>query len=227
MTFTSATGLIEFDFNVGFQVVDVPGSGDVSLTFDAPASAIRINEGLFAIGTADFLVEARTGGFNPFSVTAPPGDPDLLLVTGEFGLFSDVLVEVRLQNSGVALGAQNGTGTVVDSVTHLGGAFSGLSLFGSFNGSTSTSAAIDGFRFIGVNSDFNTRYPRGYPVFVPDPANTANGCVIGTISSCTPLGSVTPFLEFDDGRLLSIKFVDPTEDEDDPFSNRGDEEEWE
>ena len=63
--------------------------------------------------------------------------------------------------------------------------------------------------------------------FFIDDSATVNGCVIGLVGSCTAIGSLAPILEFEDGRFLGIKFVDPSEDEDDPFSNRGDEEAWE
>ena len=57
--------------------------------------------------------------------------------------------------------------------------------------------------------------------------NTVNGCVILVASSCQPIGSLSLSLDFPDGLLLGVKFLAPAEDLDDPFTNRGDEEEWE
>ena len=223
LTFTSTNGLIEFDFSIGFTITDLPNTGVVALTLDAEAAVLRIDNGFFGIGSSQFLSEAQQPGFNPFQTLASVSDPDLLLVTGDFGLVSDGDLSVRLQNTSPVFGSQDGTGTVVEGDAFLGGSFTAITLFGSFGGFSGATSALN-FRDAPILGNL---VGRNYPSFVQDPEHTANGCVIGTVGSCTPIGGAVPFLDFDDGRLLGIKFVDPTEDEDDPFSNRGDEEEWE
>ena len=229
LTFRSDNSLIEFDFHIGFVVVDTEGAADgvYALTFDAPESVIRVDNGLFSIGSEEFLDEVESDFFSPFGTLAQRNDTNLLFVSGDFGLVSDDTFEVRLQNSSDAVGSQVGTGTIVTGLTYLGGTFSGLTLFGTFDGLSGEAAALNGFSGFASEMPIPKSLGRGYPDLTLDEDNTANGCVIGAVTSCTPLSSVLPFLFFDDGRLLTIRFVDPTEDEDDPFSNRGDEEEWE
>ena len=222
-TFRSNSGNIVFYFAEGFTVTADAISATPALTLDAPVSAISVENGFVGIGSSGFLSEAQSAGFNPFNTTAPLGATDLLRVTNAFAIHSGGGLTLRIQNTAVFAGAQDGEGTVVVGSTFLSGSFVGISMFGSFAGRTGPTAALPP----GFLIDASGLGIPGFGAFTPDPAHTANGCVIGTVSSCTPLGTVTPVLDFEDGRLLSIKFVDPTEDEDDPFSNRGDEEEWE
>ena len=102
-------------------------------------------------------------------------------------------------------------GGIVDLIVQNGGTLEQFAAFGEINGQT------------GVNTAFQFNVSG----FTVDENHTSNGCVIGTVSSCTPLGSLVLNLQFETGQFLGITFVDPDEDEDDPFSNRGDEEEWE
>ncbi len=235
LTFKSESGLIYFDLDQGFfvQAGGPAAPGLFALTFDGPAAAIRLATGDFLIGSESYLNEARSGTFNPFNSTATVTNENLLLVTntttpgspGNFVLASTGDVRISLQNTSPIQGSQNGAGAVVEGDTFLSGTFEEITLFGTFGGLNGGNAAAGGFQTGGVSLGTPAF---AFPAFTPDPAHTANGCVIGAGGvDCTPLGGATPVLEFEDGRLLGIKFVDPTEDEDDPFSNRGDEEEWE
>ena len=224
LTFRSATGNITLDLQHGFVIEDVPGT--TPFTLDAPngISRIRIGEGgeageseFFGIGTADFLEQARQADFNPFFNHASIGDLDLFRVTGDFGLIARAPLTVRIQNTSPV--AATGAGTVIVGTTYLGGSFaSGISMFGSFADSKGEIASIEGFRDAARIGEI--------PYVVQD-SNTANGCVILVPTACQPIGSLLPNLDFPEGLLLGVRFVDPAQDLDDPFTNRGDEEEWE
>ena len=220
LTFRSQTGDITLDLRDGFVVQDVRGT--VPFTLDAPRgiSRIRIGEGaereFLGIGTEDFLRQAQQPDFNPLFNLAAIGDLDLLRVTGDFALIARAPLTVRVQNT---LGAANeGGGTTSLGTSYLGGVFDGVSVFGSFRQSGGTIAALKGFR---------DAVEIGEIPFLIDETNTVNGCAILVPSSCQPIGSLLPTLGYQDGLLLGIRFVAPTEDLDDPFTNRGDEEEWE
>lgn len=215
LTFTSRSGNIALDFANGFVVEDRPGTGPFTLNAPNGTSSIAFgNAGqteALLIGSADFLSQARSPGFNPLFVTADIGDDLLFQVTGGFALTAKTPVTVRVQNTSRI--SNDGRGTLVDGRTILNGNFAAISLFGTFNGAGKTIASIQGFQSGGG--------------FVPSNNNTVNGCVILLPSSCQPIGTLALSLNFPDGGLLGIKFLDPDEDEDDPFTNRGDEEEWE
>jgi Repeats of unknown function (DUF5649) len=220
LTFRSQTGDITLDLQDGFVVQDVRNT--VPFTLDAPAgiSRIRIGEGtereFLGIGTADFLEQAQLPGFNPLFNQAIIGDGDLFRVTGAFALVARSPLTVRFQNT--FGNANEGAGTAILGRTYVGGTFAGFSAFGSFDQAEGTTAALQGFRdAAGI----------GEPSLVIDQGNTVNGCAILVPSSCQPIGSLLPTLGYQDGLLLGIRFIAPTQDLDDPFTNRGDEEEWE
>jgi len=218
LTFSSANGDIIMDVADGFVIQDIVGVGP--FTLDAPngASVIRIDQGLFGIGSSDFLSQAAQANFNPFIVQASIGDLQIFQVNGNLALVSDNNASFHIQNT--AQVANTGLGTIVTGDSFVGGSFTAISIFGSFNGVDDQNASIQSFREASTLG-------LGLPGFTVNNNNTANGCVILLPSSCTPLGSLNLALDFDEGLFLGITFVDPTEDEDDPFSNRGDEEEWE
>jgi hypothetical protein len=134
-------------------------------------------------------------------------------------------------------------GARVDGVTFIGGFWDNIGLFGSFNANAGQTAAQQGFFNPAVNA-FAQDAAFGNPNnplqlspsalaiinsiagFVVNPNNTANGCVILAPQSCQPIGRIWLALEVDDGQLLDFKFFDDEEEQDDPFTNRGDEEEW-
>ncbi|MEO1491941.1 MAG: hypothetical protein AAFV19_07290, partial [Pseudomonadota bacterium] len=215
LTFRARTGDILLDFADGFVILDQPGTAPFTLDAPSGVSVLRVDNGLFAIGSSDFLEEAQSAVFNPFFGGIDINDDILLNVTGDFAMVSDGNLSIRVQNTSTA--PNDGQGVVIDGVTFVGGEFSDISLFGSFNGESGEAAALE----------FRDSSELGLLAFVRDNENTVNGCVILLQSSCQPIGSLTLALEFDTGSLLGITFVDPSEDEDDPFSNRGDEEEWE
>jgi hypothetical protein len=216
LRFRSSSGDITLDFGTAFLVEDT--AVDDAFVLDAPngLSQIRIDEGIFAIGSADFLDEAVQPGFNPFANIFLINSPNATLfeVTGDMALISDGGLSVRIQNTSIT--PNQGAGTVVNGTPFVGGAFEDISLFGQFGTQSGQTAALA----------FRDAALIGLPAFVVDDSNTANGCVIGLPSDCQPIGSLVLTLRFEDGALLGITFVDPTEDEDDPFSNRGNEEEW-
>jgi hypothetical protein len=220
LTFRSEAGGITLDVRDGFVVEDVIGTAP--FTLDAPngISRMRIGEGtepeFLGIGTADFLDQAREPDFNPLFDEAAVGDVDLLRVTGDFALIARSPLTVRVQNT---LGVANeGGGTTILGTSYLGGRFEGISLFGDFRQAQGTIAALKGFRDAVEIGDIR---------FLIDEINTVNGCPILVPSACQPIGSLLPTLGYQDGLLLGIRFVAPTQDLDDPFTNRGDEEEWE
>jgi hypothetical protein len=109
-------------------------------------------------------------------------------------------------------------------------------LFGTFNGVSGITASFDGFitesggsppagRAFGPTADAQNIITN-LGEFVLNFNNTANGCIIGQTSTCSPIGRVILLLLIDDGSLLAFRFFDEEEEEDDPFSNRGDEEDW-
>jgi hypothetical protein len=219
LTFRSRSGSITLDLQDGFVVEDVEGTGP--FTLDAPngISRIRIGEGaepeFLGIGTADFLGKAQQPGFNPLFDEAAIGDLDLLRVTGAFALVARTPLTARIQNT---LGTANeGTGTTILGTSYLGGVFEGISIFGDFSESDGTIAALKGFRDAAEIGEI--------PYLIED-TNTVNGCAILVPTACQPIGSLLPALGYQDGLLLGIRFVAPTQDLDDPFTNRGDEEEW-
>ncbi len=224
LTFRSTTGNITLDLQDGFVIEDVRGT--TPFTLDAPngISRIRIGEGgeagdkqFFGIGTADFLEEAQKPGFNPFFTLVAPGDPEIFRVTGDFALIARGPLTVRIQNTEPV--ATTGAGTIIDGTTYLGGSFAeGISMFGTFGGAEGEIASIKGFR----DAFFIGEIP-----YVVQASNTVNGCTILVPTSCQPIGSLLPNLGYKEGLLLAIRFVDPDEDLDDPFTNRGDEEGWE
>ena len=141
----------------------------------------------------------------------------LLSIDGDFHLIiTEGIHTFNVQNTTSVLGSSNiGSGTIITgpiTIEVRSGQLLQFATFGSVAGRDSQNAAIGTVNLIN---------------FVPGADSTINGCVIGTISSCTPLGTVILNLQFETGQFLGIAFVDPDEDEDDPFSNRGDEEEWE
>src|SRR5699024_7969154 len=140
------------------------------------------------------------------------GGTELFRVTGDLLLRAEHPVTFRVQNTSIA--SRNGAGTTIAGKTYLSGEFGGLTMFGSFNGATGADAPFKGF----ANLDGS---------FVVGTQNTANGCVILLPTSGQPVGTMSLALDFPDGVLLGVKFIDPAEDHDDPFTNRGDEEEWE
>jgi hypothetical protein len=220
LTFRSQTGDITLDLQDGFVVQDVAGT--IPFTLDAPngISRVRIGEAgvpeFLGIGTADFLEQAQQPGFNPLFDTALVGDVDLFRVTGALALVARSPLTVRFQNT---LGTANeGGGATVLGRSYLGGTFDGISIFGSFKQAEGTIAALQGFRDAAEVGEL--------PVLLED-SNTVNGCAILVPSACQPIGSLLPALGYQDGLLLGIRFVAPTQDLDDPFTNRGDEEEWE
>ncbi len=223
LTFRSTDGNITLDLQDGFVIEDVRGTAP--FTLDAPngISRIRIGEGgeggqrqFLGIGTAAFLKEAQTPGFNPFFSLIAPGDPELFRVTGDFGLIARAPLTVRIQNSQAV--ASTGAGTIIDGTTYLGGRFDAISMFGTFGGAEGELASIKSFR----DAAFIGELP-----YVVDESNTVNGCPILVPTACQPIGSLLPNLGYKEGLLLGIRFVDPAEDLDDPFTNRGDEEGWE
>jgi hypothetical protein len=220
LTFRSAAGDITLDLRDGFVVEDVAGT--VPFTLDAPngISRIRIGDGtkpeFLGIGTADFLRQAQAPEFNPLFDEALIGDIELLRVTGDFALIARSPLTVRVQNT---LGTANeGAGATILGTSYLGGAFGGFSIFGSFRQAEGTIAALRGFRDAAEIGEIP------FPIVE---TNTVNGCPILVPSACQPIGSLLPALGYQEGLLLGIRFVAPTQDLDDPFTNRGDEEEWE
>ncbi|HET7410513.1 MAG TPA: hypothetical protein VFJ13_09960 [Paracoccaceae bacterium] len=216
LTFRSEAGDILLRLANGFVVEDIEGVGP--FTLDAAAGRAHLVMGnedrmeFYRIGTGPFLKEALSPDFNPQFIKARPGDPQLFHVTGDLVLEAAHPVFFRIQNTSLA--PNSGTGTIVAGKTFLGGEFAALTMFGSFNGADGTTASIHGFEDLDGS-------------FVVENANRANGCVILIPSSCQPIGSLSLSLDFPDGLLLGVKFLDPAEDLDDPFTNRGDEEEWE
>ncbi|MEO1491661.1 MAG: filamentous hemagglutinin N-terminal domain-containing protein [Pseudomonadota bacterium] len=217
LTFRSSSGDITLDFGTAFIINDT--DVNTPFTLDAPngLSQIRIDNGIFAIGSDDFLIEAQQDDFNPFAnvFLINAVDETLFEITGDLAFISDGGLSVRVQNTSIA--PNEGAGTVVVGTPFVGGAFEDFSLFGDFATQSGQTAALV----------FRDAALIGLPAFVVSDENTANGCVIGLPSDCQPIGSLVLTLEFETGSLLGITFVDPTEDEDDPFSNRGDEEDWE
>jgi hypothetical protein len=216
LTFRSDAGDILLDFANGFVVEDLVGTGPFTLDARAGTSRLRIGNSagteFVGIGTQTFLTQARQPGFNPLVTTTGIGDAALFEVTGDLALEAVHPLTLRIQNT--SLVSNEGAGTRVAGRTFLSGEFEGLTMFGSFAGANRTTAAIQGF----ADADGS---------FVVENSNTVNGCIILVASSCQPIGSLSLVLDFPDGLLLGVKFLDPAEDMDDPFTNRGDEEEWE
>ncbi len=207
LTFTANSILI--DVGRGFTIEDTTLD---PFTLNAGVANFEIDTGTFSIGSAIFIANSGDLTFDPFTFPSDIFDSrDLLRVTGSAGFFATGPgARVVVQNT--SLITDQGAGTTIDGLTTIGGAFDSFTLFGNFNSASGQNAAIQGFQS-GAG-------------FVGSAALTANGCVLLIASSCQPIGSLVLTFEFNDDQLLGIKFVDPTEDEDDPFSNRGDEEEW-
>lgn len=218
------TEAIEFDFAEDLLIV-VPDGGAFAeggvLDFDTGGTVkFTIRNGAdFAIGQDSLTSQVGALAFDPVQfVDTLRGDQLLFSSSGGFHL--DVkggTSTFNIQNSNAGLGGANfGSGTEIANGIFLeqsdGGSILQFSAFGTVNGRTGTNAAVGTVTLVN---------------FTPDQNHTVNGCVIGTVSSCTPLGSLTLNLQFETGQFLGITFVDPDEDEDDPFTNRGDEEEWE
>ncbi len=193
------------------------------LTLDVPTSgAGRLvlggSQTDFLIGEQNFVGQAGAAGFDPLNFAGNLNGNQLLLeVLGDLQLVIDgATSSFNIQNSSSVGGSTNEgagmrVGGTVDITVQNGGTLEKFAAFGEINGQT------------GVNSAFQFNING----FTADQNHTSNGCVIGTVSSCTPLGTLVLNLQFETGQFLGITFVDPDEDEDDPFSNRGDEEEWE
>lgn len=217
LRFRSRSGNITLDFGTAFFIEDT--DFNEPFTLDAPngLSQIRIDEGIFAIGSANFLVSALQTDFDPFAniFVINSANATLFTTTGNMAFVSDGALSVRIQNTSIT--PNQGAGVVIAGTPFVGGAFEDISLFGQFGTQSGQTAALA----------FRDAADIGLPGFVVDDDNTANGCIIGLPSDCQPIGSLVLTLEFEDGALLGVTFVDPAEDEDDPFSNRGDEEEWE
>ncbi len=234
-------GNVTFNVGQGFSIIDTtPGADDpFTVILRDPSSQlpalpaalgsfgefrILVGEGTVAVGTAAFVDAADEPGFNPFTFTGDLTDSsELFRVEGHFGLVGlpsspTLAPSFHVQNtSGVP---NEGAGTFIAGQGRLGGTFASISLFGEVNGQAAGNVAFGGFVQI------NTIDP-SLPVFSPIPEGTANGCVILQFTSCQPFGITIPVLEIEEGDLLNIRFVDPEEEEDDPFTNRGDEEQWE
>ncbi|MGD1924313.1 MAG: beta strand repeat-containing protein, partial [Paracoccaceae bacterium] len=205
---TPANGLIPdaglLDFNVG----------DATTLFRLGGGATD-----FAVGEANMLNQVGSLAFDPINfIGTLNGDEVLMDISGNLALIVDgSTVTFNTQNTSSVIGSSNfGAGTNIGGITELtvqnGGTLLQFATFGEANGQS------------GVNAAVGTVIING---FTPNQNHTINGCVIGTVSSCTPLGTLALNLQFETGQFLGIVFVDPDEDEDDPFTNRGDEEEWE
>ena len=221
---TGVTESVEFEFAED-MLITIPNGANVAsggvLDFDTTGTVkFTINNGAeFAIGEDDLTSQVGTLSFDPVQFAGLLRNDELLFsTTGSFHLVIDggtSTFNVQNTNGGLS-GANQGAGTQVTNDITLEQANGGILLqyaaFGDVNGRSGTSAAIGTVTLVN---------------FTPDQNHTINGCVIGTVSSCTPLGTLTLNLQFETGQFLGITFVDPDEDEDDPFTNRGDEEEWE
>ena len=191
-------------------VLDFDTSGTVQFTMNATSN--------FAIGQADFVEQVGSLAFDPLQFIGTLNDDQLLLsLDGDFRLIINNGVQTfNVQNTSSVIGSSNlGAGTVISggvTIEVRRGDLLQFATFGEVADRESQNAAIGTVTLIN---------------FTPDENSTINGCVIGAITSCTPLGTVILNLQFETGQFLGIAFVDPDEDEDDPFSNRGDEEEWE
>ena len=212
-----------------------------------------IREGDVAIGSSTFVTAVQADPVNfdaeTFQTTEATPNEDIFVIEGNFGLISpDTTITFRVENTGTT----DVDGTLIAGEGRLGGSITPLSVFGEVNALTGEQVAIGGFNTTNPGGIPGSPVNEGVPVFlpvpgsassspvvagstvfvdipafIPDNAAQANGCPIGLSSACQTIGRLVPFLEFDDGDLLSIRFIDDDEEEDDPFTNRGDEEEWE
>ncbi|MEM7211191.1 MAG: hypothetical protein AAF479_04735 [Pseudomonadota bacterium] len=221
---TGVTEAIELEFAKDL-IITVPSGSAVApnglLDFDTTGTVkFTLNNGAdFAIGESNLTSQVGSLAFDPVQFAGTLRDDELLLsVDGGLQVLARGGVSTfNVQNTNAGLGGANqGEGTIIANDITLeqtnGGSLLQFAVFGSVSGRDGTNAAIGTVTLIN---------------FTPDQNHTINGCVIGTVSSCTPLGTLTLNLQFETGQFLGITFVDPDEDEDDPFTNRGDEEEWE
>jgi filamentous hemagglutinin family protein len=209
---------------------------------------ISVKDGEIAVGSVPIIegVLTEQGEFEALGAigTLSSSFQDLFVATGNLALESrntaepaspsDPAVSFFVENTSSSIGA--GSGTRVIGATFLAGFWENIGVFGSFNGIPGQTAAILGFitdlgqvprggRVLAVSPEAG-QIIQSLGRFVINPRNTANGCIIGLLSSCQPIGRVILLLEVEDGSLLAFRFQDDEEEEDDPFSNRGDEEDW-
>ncbi|MEM7422067.1 MAG: filamentous hemagglutinin N-terminal domain-containing protein [Pseudomonadota bacterium] len=199
------------------------GADDILMQFDAGGGSVAlkpIGSTDIVIGDAAFQVARLQPNFDPLGDNGDiNNNVTLLSVNGSLRyepLTGGADVRFDTQNTAsLSLGANDGVSSIIGGpliINNTAGAdIEQLTLFGSIDGLDSTNAA---FQVTLENFD-------------PNDSHTVNGCTIGSVSSCTPLGSLQLFLNFETGQFLRITLLDPEEEEDDPFTNRGDEEVWE
>lgn len=242
-------GLVLETSPTGIGLISV-GAGDVAIgspTFlglldqhNADNETNGTNEPFFALEAAGDLTNQDLKG-------------DIFVATGHLALESWNSPPAPGSPNSVGFFVENtsstiagGTGSRVIGVTYIGGFWNGIGLYGTFNGVTGQNAALQSFVTGPGTPTGGRQFPLIQDVPGPNPStsalditnaigafafnrfNLANGCPIGAqgFAGCNPTTRITLLLDIEDGSLLAFRFQDDEEEEDDPFSNRGDEEDW-